>query len=139
MSKMPRRMVLADSYPMLEVLWTIVIFFAFVVWIWLLWIEIGDILRRTDLSGWGKVGWIVLLCMLPYVGVFIYLIAEHGGMSERMAARRGAQQREVDEYVRSVASQQDPAGQIAAAKRLLDEGAIDQAEFERIKATALSA
>lgn len=135
---MLRRMVLADSYPLLEVLWTIVIFFGFVVWLYLLWIEIGDILRRPELSGWGRVGWIVLLCVLPYFGVFIYLIVEHRGLSERIAARREAKQQEVDEYVRSVASQQDPAGQIAAAKRLLDEGAIDQAEFERIKASALS-
>jgi len=135
---MPRRMVPAESYPLLEVFWTILIFFAFVVWIWLLWIEIGDILRRGELSGWGKVGWIVLLCLLPYLGVFIYLIAEHKGMAERTAARREAHRQETDEYVRSVASQLDPAGQIAAAKRLLDEGTIDQAEFERIKATALS-
>ncbi|HTQ67919.1 MAG TPA: PLDc N-terminal domain-containing protein [Solirubrobacteraceae bacterium] len=131
-------MVLADSYPLGEVLWTIVIFFAFVIWIWLLWIEIGDILRRTELSGWGKVGWIVVLCLIPYFGVFIYLIVEHKGMSERIAARRSEQQQEMDQYVRSVASEQDRVGQIAAAKRLLDEGTIDQAEFERIKATALS-
>ena len=131
-------MVLADSYPLGEVLWTIVIFFAFVIWIWLLWIEIGDILRRTELSGWGKVGWIVVLCLIPYFGVFIYLIVEHKGMSERIAARRSEQQQEMDQYVRSVASEQDRVGQIAAAKRLLDEGTIDHAEFERIKATALS-
>jgi hypothetical protein len=135
---MRRPMVLADSYPLLEAFETILIFFAFVIWLWLLWTAIGDILRRQDLSGWGKVGWIVLLCLLPYIGVFIYLIAEHRGMAERIAQRREAQRSQVDDYVRSVASQQDPAGQIATAKRLLDEGAIDQGEFERIKATALS-
>ena len=127
-----------QQYPLLEVFWTILIFFAFVIWIWLLWIEIGDILRRTELSGWGKVGWIVVLCLIPYFGVFIYLIVEHKGMSERIAARRSEQQQEMDQYVRSVASEQDRVGQIAAAKRLLDEGTIDQAEFERIKAAALS-
>jgi uncharacterized membrane protein len=131
-------MVLADSYPLLEVFWTMLIFFGFVVWFWILFTVLGDLFRRHDVSGWVKVLWIVFVIVLPFLGVFVYLIAEHDGMTERTIRRQQAAQEEADRYVRSVAAQADPAEQIAKAKRLLDEGTITQAEFDQIKQRALA-
>jgi Short C-terminal domain/Phospholipase_D-nuclease N-terminal len=130
-------MILAADYPLLEVFWTMLIFFGFVVWLWILFAVLGDILRRHDASGWIKVLWIVFVVVLPFLGVFVYLIAEHGGMTERSIERQQAAQRQSDEYVRSVA-QSSPAEQIAQAKQLLDSGAITQAEFDQVKERALA-
>lgn len=132
-------MLAVTSYPLLEVFWTMLIFFAFVVWIWILFTVIADLFRRDDASGWVKVGWIVLIILLPYLGVFIYLIAQHRGMTERALMRQQAMQTEMENYVKSVASHEDPSAQIARAKALLDEGTISEAEFDRIKVKALAA
>ncbi len=131
-------MVLATSYPFLEVFWSMLIFFAFVVWLWLLFTVLGDIFRRHDESGWIKVLWIVFIIVIPYFGVFVYLIAEHTGMTERALKSQEAAQSQADQYVRSVAGAGDPAEQIAKAKQLLDSGAITQAEFDQIKHKALA-
>lgn len=130
---------LATTYPLLEVFWTMLIFFAFVVWLWILFTVIADIFRRNDIGGWAKVGWIAFVVVLPYLGVFVYLIAEHDGMTERALARQQGAQAEVADYVRSVASDGSPADQISKAKTLLDDGTINEAEFERIKLKALAA
>jgi hypothetical protein len=130
-------MIVATDYPLLEVFWSMLIFFAFVIWLWILFTVLGDIFRRHDASGWGKVLWIIFVVVLPYLGVFIYLIAEHKGMTERSIERQQAAQKQSDEYVRSVA-QSSPADQIAQAKGLLDSGAITQAEFDQIKQQALA-
>jgi phospholipase D-like protein len=132
-------MLAVTSYPLLEVFWTMLIFFAFVVWIWILFTVIADLFRRDDASGWAKVGWLVFIIVLPYLGVFVYLIAQHRGMTERALARQQAMQTEMSDYVRSVASEDDPSAQIARAKTLLDEGTISEAEFDRIKVKALAA
>ncbi len=132
-------MILATSYPFLEVFWTMLIFFAFVVWIWILFTVLADIFRRHDASGWLKVLWIIFIIVIPYFGVFVYLIAEHKGMTERALKAQQAVQTEVDQYVKSVASKGDPAEQIAKAKQLLDSGTITQAEFDQIKQKALAA
>ena len=126
------------NYPLLEVFWTMLIFFAFIVWIWILFIVFADIFRRHDTSGWVKVAWIVFIVVLPYLGVFVYLIAEHEGMTERSVKQAQAAKSEMDEYVKSVASQSDPSEQIAKAKTLMDQGTISQAEFELIKQKALA-
>ena len=131
-------MLIASSYPLLEVFWTMLIFFAFFIWIWLLFIVFADLFRRDDTSGWAKVAWIVFIIILPYLGVFVYLIAEHDGMTERSVKQEKAAKSEMDQYVRSVAEQSDPASQIAKAKALLDQGTISQAEFDRIKQKALA-
>jgi energy-coupling factor transporter transmembrane protein EcfT len=131
-------MILASSYPFLEVFWTLLIFFAFVVWIWILFIVFADIFRRRDISGWIKVLWIILIVLLPYFGVFVYLIAEHTGMSERSMEGQRAAQNEFDDYVKSAAGATDPASQIARAKELLDKGTITQAEFDQMKQRALA-
>ncbi len=128
----------SSSYPFLEVFWTMLIFFAFVVWIWILFVVLADIFRRHDTSAWGKLAWIILIIIIPYFGVFIYLIAEHNGMQERALKQQQAAQTQADEYVRSVAGQADPAEQIAKAKALLDQGTITQAEFDQIKQKALA-
>ncbi len=132
-------MLVAASYPLLEVFWTMLIFFAFVIWLWILFVVIGDILRRRDASGLAKVAWVILILILPYLGVFIYLIAEHQGMADRSLERQQAAQTEVADYVRSVAGQNDPAAQISRAKSLLDDGAITKEEYDRIKGKALAA
>jgi hypothetical protein len=129
---------LATSYPLLEVFETMLIFFAFVIWIWILFIVIMDIFRRRDTSGWVKVAWIVFIIVLPYLGVFVYLIAEHKGMSERSVRAQESAQTEMDQYVRSVAGKSDPTEQIAKGEELLKSGTISQAEFDQIKRQALA-
>jgi len=131
-------MILATSYPFLEVFWTMLIFFAFVVWIWILFTVLADIFRRHDTSGFHKVLWIIFIIILPYLGVFVYLIAEHTGMTERALKQQKAAQSQMDQYVQSVAAKGDPAEQIAKAKTLLDSGTITQTEFDQIKQKALA-
>ena len=130
---------LATDYPLLEVFWTMLIFFAFIVWIWILFTVLADIFRRRDISGFAKVMWIIFVVVLPYLGVFVYLIAEHQGMTERSVKAQQDVQSEFDQYVQSVAGKGDPADQIAKAKELLDRGTINQAEFEEVKRKALAA
>jgi hypothetical protein len=129
---------IAATYPFLEIFWTMLIFFAFIVWIWILFVVIADIFRRHDTSGFVKVLWIIFIILIPYFGVFIYLIAEHKGMTERTIQHQEAAQSQMDSYVRSVASSEDPSQQIANAKTLLDQGTITQAEFDAIKQKALA-
>ncbi len=131
-------MLVATSYPLLEVFWTMLIFFGFIVWLWILFAVLTDLFRRRDISAWAKVAWIVVVVVLPYFGVLIYLIAEHSGMTERTLEQQQAAQAQVDEYVKSVAVKSDPAEQIAKAKQLLDSGTITQTEFDGIKRTALA-
>ncbi len=131
-------MVLATSYPLLEVFWTMLIFFGFVVWLWILFTVLADIFRRHDTSGFMKVLWIIFIIVVPYFGVFIYLIIEHKGMTERAVKQQQAVQTQMDEYVQSVAGKRDPAEQITKAKQLLDSGTISQAEFDQIKQKALA-
>ena len=130
-------MILAAAYPFLEVMWTMVIFFAFVIWLWILFTVLADIFRRHDASGVVKVLWIIFVVVLPYLGVFVYLIAEHKGMTERAIEKQREATAQADEYVRSVA-QAGPAEQIAQAKELLDGGSITQSEFDQIKQRALT-
>ena len=129
-------MVLAN-YNFGSFLWDMLLVFAFVIWFWLLIIVFGDLFSRHDIGGWGKAGWIILVIILPYFGVFIYLIANGNSMGQRAAAKAQAQQSQMDDYVRSVASSDTSADQIAKGKQLLDSGAISQAEFDQLKAKAL--
>jgi Phospholipase_D-nuclease N-terminal/Short C-terminal domain len=129
---------LAASYPFLDVFWTILIFFVWVAWFMLLFRVIGDIFRRHDIGGGGKVLWLIFVIVLPFLGVFIYLIAESKGMAERGIERAQASQQQFDAYVRETASSGGAAAEIDKAKQLLDSGAITQAEFDSIKAKALA-
>jgi hypothetical protein len=130
--------VLAASYPFLDVFWTMMIFFLWVLWFWLLFTVFADVFRRHDLSGWGKAGWIVFTICLPYLGVFIYLITQSKGMTQRNLERAQAQRAQLDDYVRSAAGSGGAAAEIDRAKALLDSGLIDQAEFEALKQKALA-
>jgi hypothetical protein len=119
-------------------MWTMLVFFAWVIWFWLLITVFGDLFRRRDLSGWGRAGWIIFVIVLPYLGVLIYLIAQHDGMEERNAKQMEQSKAQVDDYVRSVSATSDPAEQIAKGKKLLDDGAITPAEFDALKQKALA-
>jgi hypothetical protein len=131
--------VLAADYPFLEVMWTMFVFFAFIIWFWILITVFADIFRRKDTSGFSKVLWIIFVIVAPYLGVFVYLIANHDGMTERNIEKAQAQQAQMDQYVKSVAGSGGAAAEIEKAKGLLDSGAITQAEFDAMKAKALSA
>jgi hypothetical protein len=126
------------TYPFLSGFWYLLIFFAWVIWFWLLITVFSDLFRRHDTSGWVKAAWIIFVILMPYLGVLIYLIANHGGMADRNMRQAQAQQQQFDQYVQSVASQGSPAEQISQAKALLDQGTITQAEFDQIKQKALN-
>jgi hypothetical protein len=131
-------MPIAADYPFLDILWSMVIFFVWVTWIWMMILILSDVFRRSDLSGWGKAAWTFFLIVLPFLGALIYLIAQSDGMAERRAQDARGQRAQMDDYVRSVAGGGGAAGEIDKAKQLLDSGAINQAEFEAIKAKALA-
>jgi len=126
----------AADYPFLDLLWTMLYIFAFVIWFWLLITVFADIFRRHDTSGFAKAMWIIFVIILPFLGVLIYLIVEHQGMADRNTKQAQAQQQQFDQYVKSV-SGGGSAEEIAKAKQLLDSGAITQAEFDTLKAKAL--
>lgn len=128
---------LMTSYSFLDFFWDVLLFFAWLIWFWLLITVFADLFRRHDTSGWAKAAWIVFVILLPYVGVLVYLIAEHQGIAERNAQRAQAAQRQFDQYVQATA-QTGPAEQIEKAKALLQDGAITQDEYDRLKAKALA-
>jgi hypothetical protein len=124
---------LAADYPFLDVLWTLLIFFLWVIWFWLLITVFVDVFRRRDIGGGAKVLWCIFVIILPFLGVFIYLLTQHDEMAERNMQQVKAQQ----QYIRDVAG--GSASEIEKAKQLLDSGAITQAEYDQIKAKALAA
>jgi ABC-type transport system involved in cytochrome bd biosynthesis fused ATPase/permease subunit len=133
-------MTLLSTYypPFLSLLWTMAVFFAWIIWFWLLITVFSDLFRRHDASGFTKVLWVILVIILPYLGVFIYLLANHDGMNERAMRQQQAVQQQLDDHIRSVAPT-STTGEIEKAKQLLDSGAINQAEYESLKAKALAA
>src|SRR4030081_848182 len=115
----------AGGYPFLDLMWTLLVFFGWVIWFWLLIVIFGDLFHRSDVSGWGKAAWAVLLIVLPFIGVLIYLIAQGRDMGERRREKEDASREVFDDYVRSVSAPDGHAAdQIIKAKRLLDNGAI---------------
>ena len=129
---------LASSYPFLDVMWSMFIFFAWVIWIWFLVTILADVFRRHDISGFSKAMWTIFLIFLPFLGALIYLISQGSAMAQRNAEQAQAYKSQTDEYIRSVASENDPSEQIARGKELLDKGAITEQEFARIKEKALA-
>jgi Short C-terminal domain/Phospholipase_D-nuclease N-terminal len=125
----------AADYPFLEVLWTLLIFFAWVIWFWILITVFVDLFRRDDIGGGKKAIWVVFLILTPFLGVLIYLIINNEGMNERNVRKARASQEQFKDYVQSVSG--GAAAEIEKAKQLLDSGAISQAEYEQIKAKAL--
>ena len=128
---------LAADYPFLDVLWTMMIFFLWIIWFWLLFSVFGDIFRRHDIGGGTKTLWSIFVIVTPFIGVFVYMISQSKGMNERNLQSVKQQRQQSDEYIRSVAGD-DPASQIAQAKSLLDSGAINAQEFDSLKQKALA-
>jgi hypothetical protein len=131
-------MYVAADYPFLDVFWTMLVFFAWVIWFWLLITVFADLFRRHDVSGWGKAGWTAFVIVLPFLGVLVYMIAQGHHMAERKMADAQASRAAFGDYVRDVAADGGPTDQIAKAKQLLDTGAIDATEFEQLKRKALA-
>ena len=127
---------IAADYPFLDVFWTILIFFFWVIWIWIVIQVLIDVFRRHDIGGFTKALWVIFVVILPWLGVLIYLIVEHDGMRDRSIQEAQTQREQLDDYVREAAG--GSADEIAKAKALLDEGTITQAEFDAIKAKAVS-
>ncbi|MGY1710421.1 SHOCT domain-containing protein [Geodermatophilus sp. SYSU D00758] len=137
------------DYPLLEVIWSMIVFFAWILWIWLLIVVYTDMFRRRDIGAWGKTGWVLLTLFLPFVGVFAYLVTQGRGMGERAEEQARRHQAAVDDHIRSVAAGSagstagGPAGgsngvdELTRAKQLLDSGALTQSEFEQMKRKVL--
>ncbi|MFZ0323954.1 MAG: SHOCT domain-containing protein [Actinomycetes bacterium] len=121
-----------------EFFWYMLIIFAFMVLLMVLFSIITDIFRNHESSGWVKAAWIFLLVVFPWLTALVYLIVEHKGMTERSVKAAEKQQKAQTEYIQQVAGT-TPADQIANAKKLLDDGSISQAEYDQLKAKALSA
>ena len=130
-------MLLAADYPFLDVFWTMLVFFVWIAWFFILIRVFADVFRRHDISGFAKVLWLIFVIVLPFLGVFIYLVVNSKGMSERDIKQVTDQQQQFDTYVQSVATT-GSATEIEKAKQLLDSGAISQSEFDAIKAKALA-
>ena len=123
-----------------QVFWSMLWFFLFFIWIWILITVFSDIFRSPDLSGWGKALWTIFVIFLPYLGVFVYLIARGRKMQEHAVQAAQAQDAAMREYVQSVAA---PGGggaadQLSKLAQLRDQGVISEAEFQQAKAKALS-
>ena len=132
-------MVLATDYPFLSVMWSMFVFFAWILWIWLLIYVYMDIFRRRDIGGGRKFLWVLFTLFVPYIGVFTYLIIEGRAMGDRSAAEQKQAQAQADDYIRSVAHNgTSSADQIDKANQLLSSGAITQDEYQALKAKALA-
>ena len=131
-------MPVAADYPFLDFLWSMLLIFLWIAWFFILFRVIVDIFRRHELSGFGKVLWLIFVIILPFLGVFVYIIVEGRKMGERDLQEAQKSQAQFDSYVQSVASSGGAAAEIERAKSLLDSGAITQQEFDAIKAKALA-
>ncbi len=132
---------LANSYPLADIFVTMLEFFLFFAWIWLLIIVFGDIFRSRDLSGWAKALWTLFVIIIPLFGVLAYLIVRGGKMHERQIEAAQAQEQAFRQYVQETASTptNGSAGQVAKLADLRDRGVISEAEFQQEKAKVLGA
>ena len=128
---------LGYTYPLLNIFWTMLWFFMFFIWIWLLITVFADIFRSHDIGGFAKALWVIFVLILPFLGVFIYLIARGGGMHERAAKVASQQQQAFDSYVKEVAGSSS-ADQLTKLADLKAQGVITDAEFQAQKAKILS-
>ena len=129
---------LAADYPFLDVMWSMLVFFLWIAWFWLLFMVWTDIFRRHDIGGGAKTLWLIFTVVLPFLGVFVYLISNNDAMTKRNIEHAQAQRAQFDDYVRETAGSGGATAEIERAKGLLDSGAITQAEFDAIKAKALA-
>ena len=122
-----------------QVFWSFLWFFLFFIWIWLLIVVFGDIFRSQDLGGWAKAIWCIFIILVPYLGVFVYLIARGGKMHEHAMAAAQAQDQAMRQYVRDAAGTGgSTADELARLADLHEKGVISDAEFEQLKAKAMS-
>jgi type VI protein secretion system component VasK len=128
------------DYPFLDLMWTMLVFFLWVIWFWMLFTVFGDIFRRHDLSGWAKTAWMIFCIVLPFLGVFVYITSQSRGMAQRNLDAAQAQRAQLDQYVRETAGSggSGAAAEIERAKALRDSGAINESEFEALKQKALA-
>ena len=129
---------IASSYPILDAFLTMLYFFLFIIWIWLLIMVFMDIFRSHDMGGGAKALWVIFVIILPFLGVFVYLIARGGKMHERAAADAAQQQQQFDAYVRSTAGGASTADELAKLADLKAKGTISDADYEAAKAKILS-
>jgi hypothetical protein len=131
-------MVFAADYPLLNIFWSMVIFFAWVIWIWMVIGVLADVFGRRDLTGWQKAGWSLFVIVVPFVAVLIYLITHGNEMAERKMRGSEAARSDFEDYARTGAADGGAATEIEKAKQLLDSGAVTPAEYDTIKAKALA-
>jgi ABC-type multidrug transport system fused ATPase/permease subunit len=129
--------VLAYTYPLFDLMGTMLGFFLFIIWFWLLIIIFSDIFRSRDMGGWAKALWVLFIIILPFLGILVYLIARGGKMHERAEQAAQAQQKAFDEYVKKAAGSGDTASQLKDLSELKDKGVINQQEFDQQKAKIL--
>jgi uncharacterized membrane protein YcjF (UPF0283 family) len=131
---------LATQYPILDIFLTTLYFFLFIIWIWLLITVFMDVFRSHDMSGWAKALWVIFIIILPFLGVFVYLIARGGKMHERAAAQAAQQQKAFDQYVKQAAGTpgESTADQLHKLADLKSQGVLTDAEFEAQKAKILA-
>jgi hypothetical protein len=128
----------AYTYPLLDIFWTMLWFFLFFVWIWLLIVVFSDIFRSHDMGGFAKTLWVIFVIVLPFLGILVYLLARGGKMHERAAEQAAKQQQAFDQYVKDTAGTSSSADELAKLADLKASGAISDAEFETAKAKILS-
>ena len=128
---------LAYSYPLLSVFWTLLEIFLFIIWIWLLIAVFGDIFRSRDMGGVAKALWVIFVIVIPLVGVLVYLIARGGSMHERAAQQAEQQQQAFQAYVQQAAGSTSAADEVAKLADLKASGAITEEEFQAGKAKIL--
>jgi hypothetical protein len=131
----------AADYPFLNIFWSMIIFFTWVIWIWMIVIIFSDVFRRRDIGGFAKAAWCVFMIVLPLLGVLVYLIAQHDGMAQRNLEQAQASEQAFNARVQAAAAAQNGPGaasEIATAQQLLEAGAITQDEYDKLKAKALA-
>ena len=127
---------LGSSYPLLNVFLSMVWFFLFFLWIWLLIMILADIFRSHDMGGFAKAMWVLFIIILPFLGVLVYLIARGGGMAERNVKQAQSQQQAFDQYVRETAGS-SPATELATLSELHDSGKLSDEDFAKAKAKVI--
>src|SRR4051794_18401516 len=132
-------MVIAADYPFLDIFWSMLIFFVWVLWIWTVIMMLTDVFRRDDIGGGGKGGWGAFIVVLSFLGGFVYPYTPPKHKAERNAAQFEAAQAQQETYIKSVAGRGGATEEIARGKELLDSGAITQSEFDTLKVRALAA
>ncbi|MGW1376308.1 SHOCT domain-containing protein [Streptomyces sp. NPDC002446] len=130
------------DYPLLNAFWTMCLIFLWVMWLFLLVRIVGDIFRSQDMNNWAKTGWLILAIVLPFVGVFIYVIARGHGMTEREIAQAERQHRQVQAYLRETVRTEEQtarhADSLAKLAELKNHGDITEEEFQKAKAKVLA-